>query len=162
MQVYLLCGSAFNNHKCTKSHTRSCYLTSSVTIIYGHELTVSPLETAKSLQQNGEIRRHAYQQTWHTFPDNDQAEYREVSINNAAPDGPPMALTSTARTVAAVAFAEQQTHTSSGQDSLLHGETLLVIATRNAHYIALKLRTQDIYLFLSVTLKWWTKMTGHI
>lgn len=73
-----------------------------------------------------------------TLPDNDQVENAEVGINNAATDRLAFTLTSTARAVTGVTLAEEETHTSLGQHTLLHGETLFVIASADAHNIALQ------------------------
>lgn len=73
-----------------------------------------------------------------TFLDDDQIENAEVGINDAATHRLALALTSPAGTVAGVALAEEQAHTTGGQHTLLHGETLLVVASADAHYIALQ------------------------
>lgn len=73
-----------------------------------------------------------------TFLDNDQVENTEVGVNNAAADRLALALASPARTVAGVAFAEQQAHTAVSQNTLFHGEALLVIASADAHHITLR------------------------
>lgn len=72
-----------------------------------------------------------------TFLDDDQVENAEIGINNATTDRLALALTSPAGTVAGVAFAEQQAHANMGQHTLLHGETLLVVASTDAHHITL-------------------------
>lgn len=72
-----------------------------------------------------------------TFFDDDQVENAEVGVNDATTDRLALTLTSPAGAVAGVALAEQQAHTSLGQDTLLHGEALLVIASADAHHVAL-------------------------
>ena len=75
---------------------------------------------------------------WHTFPDDDQIEHTEVGVHNASADRLAFALASTTRAVAGVSLAEQETHTASGQHTLLHGKALLVVSTADAHNIALQ------------------------
>ncbi|MCM8651532.1 hypothetical protein MZO44_15720, partial [Lactiplantibacillus sp. E932] len=71
-----------------------------------------------------------------TLPDNDQVENAEVGINDAAADRLAFTLTSTARAVTGVTLAEEETHTSLGQHTLLHGEALFVIASTDADNIS--------------------------
>lgn len=73
-----------------------------------------------------------------TFLDDDQVENAEVGINDATTHRFALALASPAGTVTGVALAEQQAHTTVGQHTLLHGETLLVVASADAHHITLK------------------------
>lgn len=73
-----------------------------------------------------------------TFLDDDQVENAEVGINDATADRLALTLSSPAGTVAGVALAEQQAHTTVGQHTLLHGEALLVVASADAHHIALQ------------------------
>merc|ERR1719354_801350 len=51
--------------------------------------------------------------------DNRTIENRQASVNNATVDGFTFALTGSAAPVARVSLAEKETHTSSGEDSLL-------------------------------------------
>lgn len=86
-----------------------------------------------------------------TFLNNDQVENAEVGINNATADRLALALASPAGTVAGVALAEQQAHTAVGQYTLFHGEALLVVASADAHHIALhKYRKPDINSLLFI------------
>ena len=55
-----------------------------------------------------------------------------------------MALAGAAAAVEARASAHQQTNAAVGQDALLHGEALLVVATSNAHDVALELVTESV------------------
>lgn len=73
-----------------------------------------------------------------TLPDNDQVQNTKVGIDDAAPDRLAFTLTSTARAVAGVTLAEEETHTTMGQHTLLHGEALFVIASADAHNITLQ------------------------
>lgn len=73
-----------------------------------------------------------------TFLDDDQIQNAEIGINDATADRLALALASPAGTVAGVALAEQQAHTAVGQNTLLHGEALLVVASADAHHITLQ------------------------
>lgn len=73
-----------------------------------------------------------------TFLDDDQVQNAEIGINDATADRLALALASPARTVAGVALAEQQAHTAVGQNTLLHGKALLVVASADAHHITLQ------------------------
>jgi len=74
-----------------------------------------------------------------TFLYDDQVENRQVSINNAASDRLALALSPPPWTIAGVALAEKKADTSIAQDTLLHGETLLVVSSADAHNVALPL-----------------------
>jgi hypothetical protein len=58
--------------------------------------------------------------------DDDDGEDADVVADDAAADRLALALTVTARAVARVAVGEEQAGTLLEQDTLLHGETLLV------------------------------------
>lgn len=73
-----------------------------------------------------------------TFLDNDQVQNTEIGINDAPADRFALALASPAGTVAGVPLAEQQAHAAVGQYTLLHGKTLLVVASADAHHITLE------------------------
>lgn len=77
---------------------------------------------------------------WGTFLDNHQVQNTEIGINNATTDRLALALASPAGTVAGVTLAKQQAHATIGQHTLLHGETLLVVASADAHHISLEKR----------------------
>lgn len=74
------------------------------------------------------------------FLDDDQVENAEVGVNDATAHRLALALASPAGTVAGVAFAEQQAHTTMGQHALFHGEALLVVAAADAHHVTLTCR----------------------
>lgn len=82
-----------------------------------------------------------------TFLDNDQVQNAEIGINNATTDRLALALASPAGTVAGVPLAEQQTYATIGQHTLLHGETLFVVASADAHYVALQEERNQIVTF---------------
>lgn len=67
----------------------------------------------------------------------DQVQDTQVCINNAATDRLALSLASSPGAIAGMALAEQKADTSVSQDTLLHGEALLVIATAYPHNIAL-------------------------
>jgi len=70
-----------------------------------------------------------------SFDDN-QAEYGDVGADDATADRLALALSRSARTEARVTLREQKTDTVRQKDTLLHGETLLVIAARDAENIS--------------------------
>merc|ERR1719394_168931 len=60
---------------------------------------------------------------------NDNRNDGQVSIDNATTDRFAFTLTSTALTIARVSLGQEKTDTSLGEDTLFHGETLLVVST---------------------------------
>ena len=60
---------------------------------------------------------------------NDNRNDGQVSIDNAATDRLAFTLTSTALTIARVSLGQEKTDTSLGENTLFHGETLLVVST---------------------------------
>ena len=78
-----------------------------------------------------------------TFPDNNQVEHAEVGIHDAPTDRLALALAGTAGPVARVALAKKQAHTAVGQDTLFHGEALLVVASTDADNVALGLKIKE-------------------
>lgn len=79
-----------------------------------------------------------------TLLDNSEGKDRQVHGNDAAADGLALALTGTAGAVARVAISEEETDTSGVHDTLLHGETLLVVATGDLEDVALPLVTDGV------------------
>ena len=73
--------------------------------------------------------------------DDDEREDGNVVADDATADRLALALTGTAGAVARVAVREQQAHTVGEEDTLLHGETLLVVAAGDAEDVALPLVT---------------------
>jgi hypothetical protein len=71
----------------------------------------------------------------------DDAESKDGKIHgdDAATDGLSLALTSTAGAVARVTLGEEEADTGRVHDTLLHGETLLVVSTSDAEDVALEL-----------------------
>ena len=63
----------------------------------------------------------------------------KVAVDDAAADGLSLALTGAALAVARVALAEQESDTTVGEDTLLHGEALLVVASGDPEDVALPL-----------------------
>ena len=74
--------------------------------------------------------------------DDGHGEDGQVSVDDASADGLSLLLSSTALTVAGVSLAEQKTNTAGGENSLLHGESLLVVASGDAENITLPFVTQ--------------------
>lgn len=74
-----------------------------------------------------------------TLLDDGEGEDGQVHADDAATDGLPLALTSAAGAVAGVTLGEQESDTGRVHDTLLHGETLLVVATSDAEDVALEL-----------------------
>jgi hypothetical protein len=70
--------------------------------------------------------------------DNGEGEDSQVHADDAATDRLSLALTSAARSVARVAFGEEESDTGMVEDTLLHGETLLVVTAGNAEDVALE------------------------
>jgi hypothetical protein len=79
-----------------------------------------------------------------TLLDDDEGENGDIGANDASTDGFALALTSTARAVARVALGEEKTDTVGEKDTLLHGETLLVVSTGDAEDVALVLVTERV------------------
>lgn len=71
--------------------------------------------------------------------DDGKSENREVHADDAATDRLSLALTSSAWAVAGVALGEQQSDTGWVKDTLLHWETLLVVAAGDFEDVALEL-----------------------
>lgn len=71
--------------------------------------------------------------------DNGQSKDGEVHANDASTDGLSLALTRAARAVAGVAIGEEKSDTSRVHNTLLHGETLLVVASSDLEDVALPL-----------------------
>lgn len=74
-----------------------------------------------------------------TLLDDAESQDGKVHADNAATNGLPLALTSAAGAVAGVAVGEQESDTSRVHNTLLHGETLLVVTTGNPEDVALEL-----------------------
>jgi hypothetical protein len=79
-----------------------------------------------------------------TLLNNNKGQDSQIWSNNASTDGLPLAFTSASWTVARVAFGQQQTHTGWMHNTLLHRETLLVVATSDLEDVILKLRTNRV------------------
>ena len=77
-----------------------------------------------------------------SFLDDGHGEDGQVSVDDATADGLALLLSGTALTVAGVSLAEQKTNAASSEDSLLHGESLLVVASGDAEDVALPFVTK--------------------
>lgn len=78
----------------------------------------------------------------------DEGEGSNISSNNAATDRLAATLTITTGTVAGVTSRQEQAGTASKENTLLHGETLLVVTTGNLQDVTLPLITEGISLNL--------------
>ena len=74
--------------------------------------------------------------------DDGESEDGQVHADDAATDGLALALTGAAGAVAGVALGQQKSDTGRVHDTLLHGETLLVVSTGDAEDVALELITE--------------------
>ena len=72
-----------------------------------------------------------------TLLDDDQVEDGQVAVHDAAADRLAAALALSAGPVAGVALGQEEADAAVGQDALLHGEALLVVAAADAHNVAL-------------------------
>ena len=75
---------------------------------------------------------------------NGQSKDGQIHADDATTDRLPLALTGAARAVAGVAGTEEEPDTGWVHDTLLHGETLLVVATSNPEDVSLPLVTDTV------------------
>jgi hypothetical protein len=71
--------------------------------------------------------------------DDGEGEHGEIHGDDASTDGFALALTGAARSVAGVAVGEEESDSSGMHNTLLHGETLLVVAAGDLEDVALEL-----------------------
>ena len=76
--------------------------------------------------------------------DDDHGEDSNIGADDAATNGLALALTGAADTVARVAVGEEETNTVGYKDTLLHGETLLIVSASDAENVALPLIAQRV------------------
>lgn len=76
--------------------------------------------------------------------DDAESKDREIHSDDAATNGLPLALSSAAGTVAGMALGQKKGHTSRMHNTLLHGETLLVVASGDLEDVALELITNRV------------------
>ena len=76
--------------------------------------------------------------------DNGQSKDGQIHADDAAADGLSLALASSSGSVAGVAVGEEESDTGRVHDTLLHGETLLVVAASDLDDVALPLVTQAV------------------
>jgi hypothetical protein len=74
-----------------------------------------------------------------TLLDDAESKDREIHGDDAATDTLPLALSGATGAVAGVALSEKKRHTGRVHNTLLHRETLLVVATGNPEDVALEL-----------------------
>lgn len=87
-----------------------------------------------------------------TLLDNAEGKDGEIHADDASTDGLSLALTGSARAVAGVSLGEEKTDTGRVHDTLLHGETLLVVSTGDAEDVALELVADGVTRNLSAHL----------
>ncbi len=85
--------------------------------------------------------------------DNGEGEDGQVHAGDAAADRLALALAGAAGAVARVASGEQEADTVGGHDTLLHGETLLVVAAGDLEDVALELVAERVAGNLNAHLK---------
>ncbi len=68
--------------------------------------------------------------------DDDQGEDGQVAVDDAAPDGLAFTLPGAALAVARVALGQQKADTFTGEDTLLHGHALLVVAAGDPEHVS--------------------------
>lgn len=76
--------------------------------------------------------------------DDRESEHRQIHSNDAAADRLALALTGATRAVAGVSVAEEKSDTGGMHNTLLHGETLLVVAASDLEDVALELITNAV------------------
>jgi len=76
--------------------------------------------------------------------DDGQSQNGQVLSDDTAADGLPLALTGSSRSVAGVAFGEEEFDTGREHDTLLHRKALLVITAGDAEDIALPFITEAV------------------
>ena len=81
-----------------------------------------------------------------TLLDNNEVESLDIGADDATADRLALALTSAAGAVARVTLGEEQADTVGEEDTLLHGETLLVVTTTDAEDVTLPLFTEGVDL----------------
>ena len=74
--------------------------------------------------------------------DDDHGKNRQVGVNDAPPDGLALLLTGAPLAEAGMALLEEESDAAVGEDALLHGEALLVVAASDAEGVALPLVAQ--------------------
>src|SRR5690348_10967416 len=79
-----------------------------------------------------------------TLLDDGDGEDRHVGGDDASADGLALALTGAAGAVARVTLGQQEADTGGEEDSLLHGETLLVVTSGDAEDVTLELVTERV------------------
>jgi len=88
-----------------------------------------------------------------SLSDEGEGQDSDVVINDASSNALPLSLTRSSDSIAGVALAHQNLGASLGDNSLLHGESLLVVSSSDSKNIALVLLSQSIDLdFLSDSL----------
>ena len=76
-----------------------------------------------------------------TLLDNRKSQDRQIHCDDAATDRLALAFTSATGSIAGMTFGEEKSDASGMHDALLHGKTLLVVATGDLENVALELVT---------------------
>jgi hypothetical protein len=79
-----------------------------------------------------------------TLLDDGEGQDGKVEVGDGTTNGLALALTGAAGAVAAVAIAEEQAGTSGKENTLLHGETLLVVTTGDLEDVTLEFVTEGV------------------
>jgi len=79
-----------------------------------------------------------------TLLHDDQTQHGDIRANDAAPNGFTLAFTGAAGTIARMAIGEEELDTVGEEDTLFHGESLLVIATSNTEDVAFPFVTKGV------------------
>mmetsp|Transcript_7655 Transcript_7655/g.8350 ORF Transcript_7655/g.8350 Transcript_7655/m.8350 type:complete len:221 (+) Transcript_7655:630-1292(+) len=79
-----------------------------------------------------------------TLLDDLQGENTDIGANNATSDGLSLSLTSSSGSVVGHTLLQEKSDSSLNQDTLLHGETLLVVATGDSEDISLEFVTEEV------------------
>lgn len=93
------------------------------------------------------LRQHVIGQTRDlvfTLLDDDERKNRNIRANDAATDGLALAFAGTTGAVTRVAVRKEEANTVGDKNTLLHGETLLVVTASDTEDIALPLVTERV------------------
>ena len=126
-----------HTHASTFTHTQAH--TNTRTHTHTHTSTHSHTHRHTQTHARTHARTHAHTHTHlYTFLDNDQVEHAETPVHDAPVDRLSSPLSLASRPETRVPLPEEQLHSACCEDALLHGESLLVIASRYSHYVTLR------------------------
>lgn len=75
---------------------------------------------------------------------NGEGNDTEIRTNDAASDGLSLSFTSLSGSVALVALAHKESNSSLDEDTLLHGETILIVTTSDLEDVSLEFITKSV------------------